>query len=256
MKVVILAGGFGTRLSEETLRIPKPMVKIGNMPILWHIMKVFSSQGFNEFIICLGYKSEIIKEFFLNFHTLNSDFTINLNNNEINYQNVKSENWKVSLIDTGENTLTGGRILKIKDQIDNKKFLLTYGDGLGNINLNKLIDSHNTSNKICTVTAVSPPGRFGLLNIESDGKVSSFNEKPKNNNSHINGGFFICEPTIMKYIKNDNTSFEFSSLENLAKDKQLNSYKHDGFWKPMDTLRDKKELVNLWNSGKAPWKIW
>ena len=256
MKVVILAGGFGTRLSEETLRIPKPMVKIGNMPILWHIMKVFSEQGFNEFIICLGYKSEIIKEFFLNFHTLNSDFTINLSNNEITYQNVKSENWRVSLINTGENTLTGGRILKIKDHIDDKKFLLTYGDGLGDINLNKLIDSHNKSNKICTVTAVNPPGRFGLLNIESDGTVSSFNEKPKNNNSHINGGFFVCEPSIMNYIVNDNTSFEFSSLKNLAKDDQLNSYKHDGFWKPMDTLRDKKELVNLWNSEKAPWKLW
>ena len=256
MKTVILCGGLGTRLSEETHLKPKPMVEIGNKPILWHIMKKYEKAGFNKFLLALGYKGNYIKDYFVNFNLRTSDFRINTLTGKVDLKTNALEDWNVSLIDTGQNTLTGGRILKIKDHIDDKKFLLTYGDGLGDINLNKLIDSHNKSNKICTVTAVNPPGRFGLLNIESDGTVSSFNEKPKNNNSHINGGFFVCEPSIMNYIVNDNTSFEFSSLKNLAKDDQLNSYEHDGFWKPMDTLRDEKELVNLWNSEKAPWKLW
>ena len=256
MKVVILAGGFGSRLSEETVNIPKPMVRIGSMPIIWHIMKNFSKQGHQDFVICLGYKSEVVKKFFIDYHTLNSDITIDLNKNNIKYHNYKSEDWKISLIDTGLNTLTGGRLKRIKDYVDNESFLLTYGDGVSNVNLEKLIESHKKMKKMCTVTSVEPPGRFGILNVNSDGLVSSFDEKRNIDSSLINGGFFVCEPSIFDLIKGDETSFEFTTLKDLAVNKQLNSYKHNGFWKPMDTLRDKNELNKLWESNLAPWKIW
>jgi glucose-1-phosphate cytidylyltransferase len=256
MKVVILAGGFGSRLSEETVNIPKPMVRIGSMPIIWHIMKNFSKQGHKDFIICLGYKSEVVKKFFMDYHTLNSDITINLNSNDIKYHNYKSEDWKISLIDTGLNTLTGGRLKRVKDYVNNEPFLLTYGDGVSNVNLEKLIESHMKMKKICTVTSVKPPGRFGILNVNPDGLVSSFDEKRNVDSSLINGGFFVCEPSIFDLIEGDETSFEFTTLKDLAVNKQLNSCAHNGFWKPMDTLRDKNELNKLWESNLAPWKIW
>tara|TARA_B100000575_G_C23143300_1_gene666114 strand:+ start:8857 stop:9633 length:777 start_codon:yes stop_codon:yes gene_type:complete len=256
MKVVILAGGFGSRLSEETINIPKPMVRIGSMPILWHIMKNFSEQGYKEFIICLGYKSEVIKKFFIDYHTLNSDLTIDLKRNDTIYHNYNLEDWKISLIDTGLNTLTGGRIKRIKDYVKGRSFLLTYGDGVSNVNIKKLIESHKKMKKICTVTSVVPPGRFGILNVDKDGLVSSFDEKRSIGGYLINGGFFVCEPTIFDLIEGDNTSFEFSTLKDLALNKQLNSCKHNGFWKPMDTLRDKNELNELWESNSAPWKTW
>ena len=256
MKVVILAGGFGSRLSEETVNVPKPMVRIGSMPIIWHIMKNFSEQGYKDFVICLGYKSEIVKKFFIDYHSLSSNITIDLNNNNIKYHNYNSEDWKISLIDTGLDTLTGGRIKRIKDYINNEPFLLTYGDGVSNVNIEKLIDSHKKMKKTCTVTSVEPPGRFGILNISPDGLVSSFDEKRNVNNSLINGGFFVCEPKILDLIEGDKTSFEFTTLKKLAANKQLNSCKHNGFWKPMDTLRDKNELNELWESNLAPWKIW
>ena len=256
MKVVILAGGFGSRLSEETVSIPKPMVRIGSMPIIWHIMKIFSEQGYKDFVICLGYKSEVIKKFFIDYHSLNSDITIDLNKNDITYHNYDSEDWKISLIDTGLETQTGGRIKRIKDFINNETFLLTYGDGVSNVNLKKLIASHKKMKKICTVTSVEPPGRFGILNLKPDGLVSSFDEKKTINNSLINGGFFVCEPKIFDLIEGDETSFEFTTLKKLASNKQLNSCKHNDFWKPMDTLRDKNELNKLWESNSAPWKIW
>ena len=256
MKVVILAGGFGSRLSEETVNVPKPMVRIGSMPIIWHIMKNFSEQGYKDFVICLGYKSEIVKKFFIDYHSLSSNITIDLNNNNIKYHNYNSEDWKISLIDTGLDTLTGGRIKRIKDYINNEPFLLTYGDGVSNVNIEKLIDSHKKMKKTCTVTSVEPPGRFGILNISPDGLVSSLDEKRNVNNSLINGGFFVCEPKILDLIEGDKTSFEFTTLKKLAANKQLNSCKHNGFWKLMDTLRDKNELNELWESNLAPWKIW
>ena len=256
MKVVILAGGFGSRLSEETVNIPKPMVRIGSMPIIWHIMKNFSHQGYKDFVICLGYKSEVIKKFFLDYHSLNSNITIDLNNNSIKYHNYNSEDWKISLIDTGHETLTGGRIKRIKDYVNNEPFLLTYGDGVSDVNLEKLVKSHEKMKKTCTVTSVEPPGRFGILNINQEGLVSSFDEKSNLDSSLINGGFFVCEPTIFDLIDGDETSFEFTTLKELAVNEELNSCKHDGFWKPMDTLRDKNELNKLWESNLAPWKIW
>ena len=256
MKVVILAGGFGSRLSEETINIPKPMVRIGSMPIIWHIMKNFSHQGHKDFVICLGYKSEVIKKFFMDYHSLNSDITIDLNNNSIKYHNYNSEDWKISLIDTGHETMTGGRIKRIKDYVNNEPFLLTYGDGVSNVDLEKLIESHKKMKKTCTVTSVEPPGRFGILNVNPDGLVSSFDEKSNVDSSLINGGFFVCESTIFDLIEGDETSFEFTTLKELAVNKQLNSCKHHGFWKPMDTLRDKNELNKLWQSNLAPWKIW
>lgn len=256
MKVVILAGGFGTRLSEETDLKPKPMIEIGDKPILWHIMKIYSHFGFNDFIICLGYKGHMIKEYFANYFIHNSDLTIDLGKNHIEVHNSNCEPWKVTLVNTGLNTQTGGRIKRIQEYIKNETFMLTYGDGVGNIDLNKLLEFHKTHNKYATVTAVQPSGRFGSLNIDDKDDVLMFEEKPKGDKSWINGGFFVLEPKIFEYIENDNTYWEREPLENLAKENQLVAYKHYGFWKPMDTLRDKRELESLWLSGNAPWKIW
>lgn len=255
MKVVILAGGLGTRLSEETEVRPKPMVEIGGMPILWHIMKIYSTQGFNEFIICLGYKGFIIKEYFANYFLHLSDVTIELSTGDMKVHNCKSESIKMTLIDTGIKTQTGGRIKRISKYIGNETFMLTYGDGLAKINISDLINFHRENKKLATITAVRSPGRFGSL-VLSDNRVSKFEEKPLGDGGWINGGFFVLEPEVLNYIEDDNTYWEREPVMNLASDGQLFSFRHTGFWKPMDTLRDKHELENLWKSGNAPWKIW
>ncbi|ADQ06815.1 glucose-1-phosphate cytidylyltransferase [Caldicellulosiruptor hydrothermalis 108] len=256
MKAVILAGGFGTRLSEETISKPKPMVEIGDKPILWHILNIYSYWGINEFIICLGYKGYMIKEYFVNYHLHNCDITVDIKSGEIYYHNNFNQDWKITLVDTGLHTMTGGRIKRIQKYVNNETFMLTYGDAVADININELYKSHIKSNKIATVTAVRPPGRFGTLIIDNENNVIEFIEKPAGDGAWINGGFFVLEPEIFNYIKDDSTIFEREPLERLAKENQLNAYKHYGFWKAMDTLRDKIELENLWNSGTAPWKLW
>lgn len=256
MKVVILAGGFGTRLSEETSLKPKPMVEIGEKPILWHIMKIYSHYGFNEFIICLGYKGYSIKEYFTNYYKHNSDMTVDLSNNSLEVHSNFAEPWKVTLIDTGLNTMTGGRVARIKEYTNNEPFLLTYGDGVSNVNIKELVAFHKQNGKSCTVTAVQPLGRFGALIMDGDSNVGSFEEKPQGDGNWINGGFFVCEQDVFDYIEGDDTIFERQPLENLASNNQLCAFKHTGFWKPMDMLRDKKELEKLWSSGQAPWKLW
>jgi len=257
MKVVILAGGMGTRLSEETALKPKPMVEICGKPILWHIMKIYSSYGYNDFIICLGYKGYLIKEFFYNYNLYQSDLTIDLKDNAIDYINPKSEPWKITLVDTGLNALTGSRIKKVRKFLDEQTFMLTYGDGVADINIKNLIDFHKKSGKIATLTAVKPLGRFGAINIDNASAVTRFQEKPDGEGSWINGGFFVLEKEIFNYIGDgDNISWEGEPLEKIAKDNNLSAYKHSGFWKPMDTLREKNELENLYINNKAPWKIW
>jgi glucose-1-phosphate cytidylyltransferase len=257
MKVVILAGGFGTRLSEETDIKPKPMVEIGGKPILWHIMKIYSSHGFQDFILCLGYKSYMIKEYFANYFLHQSDLTIDLKENSINWHSSQAEPWKITLKDTGLNTMTGGRIRQIRDFVNNETFMLTYGDGVSNVDLKKLYDFHKSHGKYVTVTAVQPSGKFGALNITGETNlVKSFQEKPKGDGAWINGGFFVCEPEVFNYLEGDETIWEREPLEKLAQDGQLVSFKHPGFWKPMDTLRDKIELEKFWNSGEAQWKTW
>jgi glucose-1-phosphate cytidylyltransferase len=256
MKVVILAGGLGTRLSEETTIKPKPMVEIGGKPILWHIMKIYSHYGFNEFIICLGYKGYIIKEFFANYFLHQSDITFDIAKNKIEIHNNNSEPWKVTLVDTGDSTMTGGRLLRVKDYIGNNTFMMTYGDGVGNIKIDELIKSHKITKHIATLTSVQPSGRFGALKIDKDDIVSSFQEKPKGDGTWVNAGFFVLEPEIFDWLKNDTTVFEKEPLQNLANEKQLKAFKHEGFWMPMDKLSDKVDLENLWSSGNAPWKIW
>lgn len=256
MKVVILAGGFGTRLSEETALKPKPMVEIGGKPILWHIMKTYASYGYTEFIICLGYKGYYIKEYFTNYYKHNSDLTIDLSDNSLEIHNSKAEPWKISLIDTGLNTMTGGRVKRIQQYTNGQTFMLTYGDGVSDVNINDLVTHHKKNGKACTVTAVQPLGRFGALVINKENEVNAFQEKPKGDGSWINGGFFVCEQSIFNYLLDDTTIFEREPLENLAKDNELSAFKHNKFWKPMDMLRDKKELEKLWVSGKAPWKKW
>ena len=256
MKVVILAGGLGTRLSEETHLKPKPMVEIGGKPILWHIMKIYSSFGFNEFIICLGYKGYIVKEYFANYFLHQSDVTFDLSNNDVEYHKSEAEAWKVSLIDTGDKSMTGGRIKRVKDYINNQPFLLTYGDGVGNIQVDELVKFHESQGRLLTVTAVQPAGRFGALNLDDQNNVESFMEKPKGDGSWINGGFFVCQPEVLDYIDDDASIWERKPMETIAKDNQMAAFKHKNFWKPMDTMRDKLELENLWESGNAPWKIW
>ena len=256
MKVVILAGGLGTRLSEETDIIPKPIVEIGGYPIIWHIMKIYSTYGYNDFIVCLGYKGYMIKEYFANYFLHMSDVTFNLKTGEMILQRSNSEDWKVTLIDTGLNTMTGGRIKRIKKLIDNKTFMLTYGDGVSSINIEKLVDFHKKHHKYATLIAVQPPGKFGSLSFDNSDKLKTFTEKPAGDDSWINGGFFVLEPEIFDYIEGDNTFWEREPLENLSKDEQLVAYKHNGFWKCMDTLRDKRELEEMWKSGNPPWKVW
>jgi glucose-1-phosphate cytidylyltransferase len=255
MKVVLLAGGLGTRLSEETSLKPKPMVEIGGLPILWHIMKIYSTQGYNDFVICLGYKGYVIKEYFANYFLHKSDVTIDMAENKIEIHDSKAEPWKVTLVDTGKDSMTGGRIKRVKEHLNDETFMLTYGDGVASIDLKGLMAIHQKSGKQCTVTAVQPQGRFGALEIEGD-KVNRFAEKPKGDGSWINGGFFVCEPGVFDFIDNDMTIWEKEPMENLAASDNLAVYKHNGFWKPMDTLRDKQDLEKLWNSTQAPWKIW
>ncbi|WP_282171263.1 glucose-1-phosphate cytidylyltransferase [Cytobacillus firmus] len=257
MKVVILAGGFGTRISEETHLKPKPMVEIGEHPILWHIMKIYSHYGFNDFIICLGYKGNIIREYFSNYYLYHSDVSFDFNkNNEPIIHRSYSEPWKVTLVDTGLETLTGGRIKRVQEYIGNEPFMLTYGDGLANINISKLVEYHKSHKNIVTVTATQPKGRFGALSLDSNFRVKKFEEKVQGDGGWINGGFFVLEPDVFNYIDGDKTVFEKEPLENLAKMGELVAYKHTGFWQPMDTLRDKKYLDKLWNTVKAPWKLW
>lgn len=256
MKVVLLAGGLGTRLSEETVIKPKPMVEIGGMPILWHIMKIYSSYGFNDFVICLGYKGYIIKEYFANYFLHKSDVTIDLSNNELKIHDSQAEPWRITLVDTGNETMTGGRIKRIKQHIGDETFMLTYGDGLADVNISELYQFHKKSNKYCTVTAVQPSGRFGALNILDNTAVHSFMEKPKGDGSWINGGYFVCEPQVFDYIEGDYTLWEHEPMEKIAAEGQMVAFEHKGFWKPMDTLREKHELEEDWVSNKAKWKVW
>jgi glucose-1-phosphate cytidylyltransferase len=255
MKLVILAGGKGTRISEQSFLKPKPLIEIGNRPIIWHIMKIYSYYGIKEFIICCGYKGYLLKEYFSNYFLHNSDVTINVKNNKIDIKKKNNEDWKISLIDTGEETLTGGRILRIKDFIDDD-FLLTYGDGLANINIKQLINFHKTSKKLATMTVVKPHVRFGIAHVDKNNLVTKFSEKPKNNDTLINGGFFVLKKDIFKYLNDDSTIWEKEPLEHLAKDRQLAAFLHEDFWYAMDTLREKMYLDNLWNTDCAPWKIW
>ncbi len=257
MKVVILAGGYGTRLSEETKLIPKPMVEIGGKPVLWHIMKIYSYYGFNEFIILTGYKSHIIKEFFVNYYQQYSDITVDMVNNSVEIHRIQTEPWKVTILFTGQNTNTGGRIKMAENYINKESFLLTYGDGVSDVNILESVKCHKEAKKIVTMTVVQPKGRFGAVVIKNDGLITSFMEKPKGDEAWINGGFFVCEPEIFNYIPKDNSViFEKEPLESLAGDNQLNAYKHNGFWQPMDTLKDKNDLTQLWINNQAPWAVW
>ncbi|MDD7578353.1 MAG: glucose-1-phosphate cytidylyltransferase [Elusimicrobia bacterium] len=257
MKVLILAGGLGSRLSEETVLKPKPMVEIGGKPILWHIMKIYSHYGFNDFIILTGYKSHVIKDFFVNYYQQYSDITVDMVTNSVTVHKTRQEPWKVTMLYTGQNTMTGGRIKKASEYINNEPFLLTYGDGVSDVNIAQLISSHNASGKLITMTAVKPSGRFGALTINHENTITSFMEKPKGDGAWINGGFFVCQPEVMNYIPGgDEVIFERGPLEKLASAGQLHAYKHDGFWQPMDTLKDKTTLTEMWESGTAPWKKW
>lgn len=256
MKAVILAGGLGTRLSEETVLKPKPMVEIGGMPIIWHIMKIFSFYGINEFVICCGYKGYILKEFFANYFLHRSDITFDIKENKMAIHHSFSEPWKVTLVDTGNNSMTGGRLKRIKNYVkDDEFFCMTYGDGLSNVNIDKLIKFHQDQSSLSTLTATFPPGRFGSLDIHEN-KVTNFMEKPRGDGALINGGFFVLSPEVLSYIKDDSTIWEKEPMEKLAKEGNLSAFIHEGFWQPMDTLRDKLLLEELWNTNKAPWKIW
>jgi len=255
MKAVILAGGLGTRISEETDLKPKPLVEIGGMPILWHIMKIYSSYGINDFIICCGYKGNMIKKYFANYFLYMSDVTFDIKNNKTEVHKKFAEPWKITLVDTGDDTMTGGRLKRVKEYIGNETFCLTYGDGVANINIKNLIDFHHNAKTLATVTAVQPPSRFGLLDVVNE-KVSKFNEKPSGNGNWNNGGFFVLEPGIFDYILDDSTIWEKEPLEKLTKENQLSVFKNIEFWQPMDTIRDKKYLEDLWKTKKAPWKIW
>ena len=256
MKVVILAGGFGSRLSEEAHLKPKPLVTIGGKPILWHIMKTYSAFGFNEFVILLGYKGYAIKEFFTNYLIHQSNISVDLTKNKIEIGLGKAEPWKIDLLETGLNTMTGGRIKYAKKYVGNEPFLLTYGDGVANIDITALIKYHQSHKKKITMTAVQPEGRYGALSITGDGNVTKFMEKPKGDGSWINGGYFVCEPEVFKTISDDSTVFEQEPLTNLANNGELFAYKHNGFWACMDTLRDKTNLCDLWDRDQAPWKVW
>ncbi|MEO0508490.1 MAG: glucose-1-phosphate cytidylyltransferase [Verrucomicrobiota bacterium] len=255
MKAVLLAGGLGTRLSEETYLKPKPMVEIGGRPILWHIMKTYSAHGINEFIICAGYRSYVIKEYFANYFLHMSDVTFDMEHNTMEVHKKRTEPWKVTIVDTGEETMTGGRLKRVKDYIGNETFCFTYGDGVGDVDITKIIELHKSAKRKATLTAVQPPGRYGALDIEDD-RVASFEEKPEGDGAWINGGFFVLEPSVVDYISDDAMPWERDPLEKLAAEEQLTVYKHNGFWRPMDTLRDKNQLEEMWEAGKAPWRIW
>tara|TARA_B100000963_G_scaffold202556_1_gene176332 strand:- start:22116 stop:22892 length:777 start_codon:yes stop_codon:yes gene_type:complete len=257
MKAVILAGGLGTRLAEETSIKPKPMVEIGGMPIIWHIMKNYSHFGINEFIICCGYKGYLIKEYFANYFLHKSDITFDMKSNEMNVHNETAEPWKVTLVDTGNSTMTGGRLKRIEEYIkDDEFFCFTYGDGLSSVNINELIKFHRKHQKKATLTSVIPTSRFGVIKTDNKNSVVEFVEKPENQSERINGGFFVLSPKVLGLIKSDDTIWEKNPLEELANQGELMSFEHNGFWKPMDTLRDKIALEELWDSGDAPWKLW
>lgn len=257
MKVVILAGGFGTRISEESHLRPKPMIEIGGAPILWHIMKYYYSYGFSEFVICCGYKGYVIKEYFADYYLHRSDITFDFSNeNECIVHNNDAEPWKVTVVDTGLNTMTGGRLKRIAKYLDDEAFMMTYGDGVSTVDLRKLLEFHNRQGKLATLTAVQPGGRFGVLDMNHDGSVNRFAEKTKEDGGWINAGFMVLEPGVLNYIEGDSTYFEREPLERLAEDNQLAAYRHEGFWKCMDTLRDKEALDSLWENNNAPWKRW
>ncbi len=256
MKVVILAGGLGTRISEESHLKPKPMIEIGEHPIIWHIMKIYSHYGFNDFIVCLGYKGYLIKEYFANYFLHNSDVTIDLKKNSVEIHDSKAESWKVTLVDTGLTTATGGRVSRIRKYIGNETFMLTYGDGVGDIAISDLLTFHKRHGKLVTVTAVQPPGRFGALCLDGSEQVLSFDEKPLGDRAWINGGFFVVEPRALDYIMGDGEAWEGGALTRLTTEGNLAAFRHQGFWKPMDTMRDKTELEEQWHSGQARWKVW
>lgn len=256
MKAVILAGGLGTRISEETHLKPKPMVEIGGRPILWHILKIYSQHGIDDFVICCGYKGYLIKEYFANYMLHTSDITIDLRENAMQVHHRHSEPWRVTLVETGENTMTGGRLLRIRPYLEEETFCFTYGDGLADIDLRALVAAHRSSSKLATLTAVQPPGRFGALRFEREDHVAGFQEKPEGDGGWINGGFFVLEPGVFELLESDATIWEKEPLEELALAGQLHAYRHHGFWQPMDTLRDRLHLENLWETGQAPWKTW
>jgi len=255
MKAVILAGGFGTRISEETTSRPKPMVEIGGKPILWHIMKIYAAHGINDFIICCGYKGYVIKEYFANYFLHMSDVTFDMQNNTMNVHQISAEPWKVTLVDTGENSMTGGRLKRVRDYLGDEDFCFTYGDGVSDVDVSKTIAFHRQQKTLATLTGVQPPGRFGALNINGN-RVSSFEEKPHGDGAWINGGFFVLSPKVIDLIKDDDTTWEREPMEALAADGQLSADRHSGFWQPVDTLREKNQLEALWRAGKAPWKVW
>jgi glucose-1-phosphate cytidylyltransferase len=255
MKVVVLAGGLGTRLSEETTLRPKPMVEIGGKPILWHIFNIYSAHGFNDFVVALGFKGEVIKEYFLHFYALNNDITVDLRSGSTTVHHGRQPPWTVHLADTGQETQTGGRVARLREQVGGETFMLTYGDGLANVNIAELVAFHRSHGKLATVTTVRPPARFGGVVFEGD-RVAEFTEKPQAEGGWINGGFFVLEPGVFDYIDGEQTIWEREPLERLAADGQLMAFRHEGFWQPMDTLREKKLLQDLWDSGQAPWKTW
>ncbi len=255
MKAVILAGGFGTRISEETHLKPKPMVEIGGKPILWHIMKSYSVYGINDFVICCGYKGYLVKEYFANYFLHTSDVTIDMLNNSMEVHERHADPWRVTLVDTGEQTMTGGRLKRVQKFVGNETFCFTYGDGVSSVNMNKLVDFHRRQGTWATLTAVQPPGRFGALDLQGC-RITTFQEKPQGDCGWINGGYFVLEPDVFDLIEGDSTIWEQEPVESLARNNQLSAYQHTGFWQPMDTLRDKLKLEELWDSGKAPWKVW
>jgi len=255
LKAVILAGGLGTRISEETVARPKPMVEIGGRPILWHIMKIYSAHGIHDFVICCGYKGYMIKEYFANYFLHMSDVTFDMQENRMEVHHRHVEPWRVTLVDTGEQTMTGGRLRRVREYLDDENFCFTYGDGVSDINVTRLVEFHKSHGKAVTLTAIQPPGRYGALNLDGS-EVRSFEEKPKGDGSWINGGFFVLSPNVIDYIHGDDTIWEAEPMEKLAAAGKVNAYFHDGFWQPMDTLRDKNRLEELWADGSAPWKIW
>lgn len=255
MKALILAGGVGTRISEESNTRPKPMIEIGGKPILWHIMKIYSAHGVNDFVICCGYKGYVIKEYFANYFLHMSDVTFDIKHNKVNVHQNNAEPWRVTLVDTGEQTMTGGRLKRVRDHIESDDFCFTYGDGVGDIDISSLIAFHKREGRLATLTATQPPGRFGAINLDGY-RIDSFQEKPQGDGAWINGGFFVLNPKVIDYIEGDHTLWEREPMERLARDGQMSAWLHRGFWQPMDTLRDKNHLEELWASGKAPWKVW
>jgi glucose-1-phosphate cytidylyltransferase len=257
VKAVILAGGYGTRISEESAVRPKPMVEIGDKPILWHIMKIYSSYGINDFVICCGYKSYVIKEYFANYHLHRAEVTFDLENNEMEVHSSCAEPWRVTLVETGDRTMTGGRLKRVMDHVCDETFCMTYGDGVSNVNIGHLIEFHKAQGTLATLTAAQPPGRYGAFKLgQTENKISAFKEKPNGDGAWVNSGFFVLEPGVLDYIEGDATTWEKQPMEMLAAEGELSAYKHSGFWQPMDSLRDKHVLEDLWQSGDAPWKVW